>query len=281
MIELKGTPFLSNQFRSLHDYEWQKRIQPIVNVLQVNVPEQIATERWVAMPVLVESLLIPLASQPCPRSYRFCDHVNHLWPVVPRRINSSLSLLRRFALRLPVSFGRSAALSREWLTPSLTSSFTAGLTEDNSLFEIGVVVDPVSELAQKWAPILQTLSTVPQVFVRVYLAPSPHNVPATSLHSVAFRSQLGFDAQQNIVKPSIKFEGIPAEAIVSLKIDVNDYGDLKVVSGKEVKETKATELPSEVVYEFKWGPGPREDEPSPVEAPSPIPVESPRVKDEL
>ena len=151
------------------------------------------------------------------------------------------------------------------------------------MFEIGVVVDPVSELAQQWAPVLKALSSLPNVFIRVYLAPSPHTVPASSLYSASIRSKLEFDHKQQLVKPHVTFDKIPADAIVSLSVTVNDWGLIRPLNGKDVKEMRGAELPAEAVYEFKQSPLPddEDEEASPVEAAPPVPAESPRVKDEL
>lgn len=209
------------------------------------------------------------SKQRFPRSSRIRGYVAHLAHVAARGDCPSLPPLRWPARRLPVSAERQRPSPIKADDARLHRSFAASRNEHNSLFEIGVVLDPVSELAQKWAPVIKALAAMPNVYARVFLAPSPHNAPASSIYSSSIRAVTEHGEAQEIVKPSVKFEGLPAEAVVSLSVDVDDWGMVRIL-GEEVKETKVTDLPSEVVYQFRQG-----------ATPDPVPAASDRVKDEL
>jgi hypothetical protein len=131
--------------------------------------------------------------------------------------------------------------------------------KDHALYEIGVVVDPISELAQKWAPILKTLATLQNVVLKVYLKPSVDvsSPPARTLYTSSFPARLEFDDAQELKKPVVSFAGLPAEAVVSLSVQLRrgEYGSL--TPSKEVQEVQASRLDGdEIVYRFQPGPGP-------------------------
>lgn len=149
-------------------------------------------------------------------------------------------------------------LSRSRADPSLTrSAFVTGGRKDHALYEIGVVVDPISELAQKWAPILKTLATLHNVVLKVYLKPSVDVSfpPARTLYTTSFPATLEFDDAQELQKPVVSFTSLPDEAVVSLSVQLREYGTL--TPSKEVQEIQASRLGgAEVIYRFQPGPGP-------------------------
>lgn len=122
-------------------------------------------------------------------------------------------------------------------------------------------MDPISELTQKWAPILKTLATLNNVVLKIYLAPSVDvsSAPGRTLHSASFPSSLEFDDAQELKKPVLSFVGLPDEAVVSLSVQLREHGSL--TPSKELREVRASELGGEeVVYRFQPGPGPDAEE---------------------
>jgi hypothetical protein len=125
--------------------------------------------------------------------------------------------------------------------------------KEHSLYEIGIILDPVSPLAQRWAPIIRTLSSLKNVFLRVFLVPtldvSPS--PVKHLYSYSFPPSLEFDDAQDEKKPTVSFEGIPGEAIVSLTIETRRRGKVVPVGDFVVERVSMNSLPVGFEAEFE------------------------------
>lgn len=117
------------------------------------------------------------------------------------------------------------------LPSSLTTDFSLvplrssiiGEHADSALFEIGVVVDPATELAQRWAPIIETLSSLDNVHLRLYLNPSRYldELPIKRFYQYTFKPSLEFDADTGIEKqPQVVFEGIPEDVLLTFAMDL-------------------------------------------------------------
>ncbi|ORY74278.1 hypothetical protein BCR35DRAFT_306724 [Leucosporidium creatinivorum] len=223
VVELRGLGFPSNNFRLLYEYELAQRIKPVVASLEATISAELRKDR------------ISLA---------------HVFSMATSIVSKSL---------LPVG---KPVRSRPYLgLPIDYPAFITGGRKEHALYEIGVVVDPISELAQKWAPILKTLATLNNVVLKVYLAPSVDvsSPPARTLHTTSFPASLEFDDALELKKPVVLFAGLPDEAVVSLSVQLREYGSL--TPSKEVQEAKAGQLVGEeVVYRFQPGPGPDAEE---------------------
>lgn len=94
--------------------------------------------------------------------------------------------------------------------------------EDSALFEIGVVIDPATEVAQRWAPILKTLSELPSVHLRIHFNPSQTltEIPIKRFYQSTFDSSLSFHNDTGVEKQSgLTFEGIPEDVLFTFAMD--------------------------------------------------------------
>ncbi|KAJ2489640.1 killer toxin resistant protein [Coemansia sp. RSA 2050] len=87
---------------------------------------------------------------------------------------------------------------------------------------IQVVLDPLSENAQKWAPILQTLATLPSAALEIWLNPSPglKELPVKRFYRYLWPSELDFSSAGNVRTPEVVFNGVPADPLLTLGMDV-------------------------------------------------------------
>jgi UDP-glucose:glycoprotein glucosyltransferase len=97
-----------------------------------------------------------------------------------------------------------------------------GPNDEDALFEIAVVLDPASELAQRWAPILQTLSTLSSVHLRLYLNPIRQlaELPIKRFYQFTFQPSLVFDAAGAEKSPAVLFEGMPEDVLLTFGMDL-------------------------------------------------------------
>ncbi|GAA5951905.1 hypothetical protein JCM21900_004180 [Sporobolomyces salmonicolor] len=101
------------------------------------------------------------------------------------------------------------------------SAFTNGNLR-SALYEIVVVVDPATELAQRWAPIIQTLASLDTVHLDVYLNPNFHltELPIKRFYQYTFSPALEFDESTGKeLQPSVRFDGIPEDVLLTFGID--------------------------------------------------------------
>ncbi|KAJ1656166.1 killer toxin resistant protein [Dispira simplex] len=99
--------------------------------------------------------------------------------------------------------------------------FTVG-KKANAWFRWVAVLDPVSELAQKWSPLLEVLAQLPRTFIQVYLRPSLRlkELPLTQFYRYVLSSEPQFDPETDSVQsPAAVFRGLPLEPLLTLAID--------------------------------------------------------------
>lgn len=96
-----------------------------------------------------------------------------------------------------------------------------GQAASSAFFEIIAVVDPASELAQKWAPILRTLNKMDSTTVSIHLNPTLGltEVPIKRFYEFSFEHALQFDAVGTELAPRIRFESIPPDVLVTYAAD--------------------------------------------------------------
>lgn len=120
----------------------------------------------------------------------------------------------------------SAPTKRHLPYRSLGKDYTSiiGQNEDTALFEIGVVLDPVSEVAQRWAPILRTLSDLGSiVHLRLHLNPNRvlAEVPIKRFFQYSFDTSLRFDETTGLEVPaSVDFLNIPETLLLTFATDL-------------------------------------------------------------
>ncbi|KAJ2841488.1 killer toxin resistant protein, partial [Coemansia brasiliensis] len=94
---------------------------------------------------------------------------------------------------------------------------------ENARFQVQCVVDPLSERAQKWIPILQTLLTLPEVTLGIWLNPryKTQELPVSRFYRYFWPSSLEFaENGDSKVAHSVEFTDIPADPLLTLGMDV-------------------------------------------------------------
>ncbi|KAG0378074.1 hypothetical protein BGX24_004801 [Mortierella sp. AD032] len=100
-------------------------------------------------------------------------------------------------------------------------TFHAG--DDETLFHFTAVLNPASELTQRWAPLLETLSRMDNVKVEIILMPSLRltQAPIKRFYRYVIEPELTFDVHGAIVPPVAYFAGLPEPTLLTLGVDVN------------------------------------------------------------
>ncbi|KAF2730093.1 UDP-glucose:glyco protein glucosyltransferas-like protein [Polyplosphaeria fusca] len=91
-----------------------------------------------------------------------------------------------------------------------------------AIIQIVASVDPATELAQKWVPILSTLSDMEGVHLKLYLNPKPslQELPVKRFYRYLLDSKPTFNEDGSVDDLEAHFSGIPREALLNLGMDV-------------------------------------------------------------
>jgi UDP-glucose:glycoprotein glucosyltransferase len=104
------------------------------------------------------------------------------------------------------------------------ASHTAITIRDNStaIIQIIVSLDPASEIAQRWVPIIKTLSELDGVYTRIYLNPREklQELPVKRFYRYVLQSKPSFDDDGSLRALSADFEGLPKETLLNMAMDV-------------------------------------------------------------
>ncbi|KAI0823499.1 glycosyltransferase family 24 protein [Trametes gibbosa] len=99
------------------------------------------------------------------------------------------------------------------------TSFTIG-DETSALFQIGALINPLSEEAQKWTSLLEWLSEMPGVHIEIHLNPTRHvEMPLKRFYRYNLLPKLAFDEAGNEIHAKTRFTGLPVEPIYTLALD--------------------------------------------------------------
>ncbi|KAJ1647018.1 killer toxin resistant protein [Coemansia asiatica] len=87
---------------------------------------------------------------------------------------------------------------------------------------IQAVLDPLSEATQRLAPILETLISGPEISLELWLNPQPKlkELPVKRFYRYLWPESLKFDDSGKLADPEIVFNGIPADPLLTLGMDV-------------------------------------------------------------
>lgn len=88
--------------------------------------------------------------------------------------------------------------------------------------QIVAAIDPASEVAQRWIPIINTLSELSGVHTTVFLNPRERleEIPIKRFYRHVLDSKPSFDASGSLEGQSAHFEGLPAEALLNAGMDL-------------------------------------------------------------
>ncbi|KAL1746758.1 glycosyltransferase family 24 protein [Schizophyllum fasciatum] len=188
---IEGKAFKAVSFKDLEEFEYRKRIGPITEALSKINPGALEGDRAsVAELLSTASSVVASLQIPDPSEVGLYQA-----PTSPRLRNYNLL--------------KGAHISFEF--------------GDNStaLYQLAVVVDPLSEAAQKWAPLLAWLANVPDIYIQVYLNPAPlKELPLKRFYRYNVRPALEFDEDGQEVTAETVFEGLPVDPIYTLGMDV-------------------------------------------------------------
>ncbi|KAF5386468.1 hypothetical protein D9757_005906 [Collybiopsis confluens] len=183
--------FLAADFHALQEYELLKRVQPVLSALESIRSDLKTLDRAsIAHITSMASSVISAIQVPDPSEVGLFDA-----PKRPR--------------------------SRSYQT--LGSQYTAFKVGDNSsaLYQISVIVDPLSETAQKWSSLLQWLSHFPGTYIEVRFNPTQYaEVPLKRFFRYNLRTSLSFDESGQEVSSQTIFENLPVDPIYTLAMDV-------------------------------------------------------------
>jgi UDP-glucose:glycoprotein glucosyltransferase len=93
---------------------------------------------------------------------------------------------------------------------------------DKAVFQIVASIDPATELAQKWVPILKTLSDMSGVHLKLYLNPKQmlQELPIKRFYRYLLEARPTFNSDGSTGSLEAQFSGIPKEALLNLGMDV-------------------------------------------------------------
>ncbi|EJD40203.1 hypothetical protein AURDEDRAFT_70440 [Auricularia subglabra TFB-10046 SS5] len=182
--------FSSADFVTLVKYEISKRIKPVVDALLAVVPELADGEKhaW-ADSVAFASSIISAIQIPDPTSVGLFQQ-----QPMPRQ--------RVYRTHLQGNH----------------STFEVG-DSSKSIFNFGLLLDPLSEAAQRRVDLLEWLARSPSAHIEVYL--NPHGLPLKRFYRYSLRPRLQFGEDGLEVAAFVKFEDLPVDPIYTLGMDVH------------------------------------------------------------
>jgi UDP-glucose:glycoprotein glucosyltransferase len=125
---------------------------------------------------------------------------------------------------IPEGIFEAPPLIRTNLFYSWDDQYTSFSVGDNSTAVIQLVatLDPASEIAQRWAPLLQTLSELEGVFLKVFLNPRMmlEELPVKRFYRYVIQSDPTFNEDGSIRGGAAEFSGIPAKALLTMGMDM-------------------------------------------------------------
>lgn len=125
------------------------------------------------------------------------------------------------------------------------TSFEVG-DASTATIHFNAVLDPASEIGQRWAPILKVLSSLDGVYMRVFLNPREwlDELPVKRFYRSVLEPAPLFDDAGKVKALGAKFNGLPSEALLNLgmevppawlvapKVSIHDLDNIKLSSVK-------------------------------------------------
>ncbi|USW55952.1 Putative UDP-glucose:Glycoprotein Glucosyltransferase [Septoria linicola] len=93
---------------------------------------------------------------------------------------------------------------------------------DTATVQIYAAVDPASEAAQKWIPIIKVLSEFDGVYVRLFLNPKDRleEIPIKRFYRHVLSSKPAFESDGSLAQTGAQFRGLPADALLNMGMDL-------------------------------------------------------------
>ncbi|WVN85210.1 uncharacterized protein L203_100355 [Cryptococcus depauperatus CBS 7841] len=94
--------------------------------------------------------------------------------------------------------------------------------EETALLRVAVVMNPVSETAQKWASIIKTLAEMPNISISVYLEPEVQieEIKLKRFYRSSVSSRLSFDVDGEVIGLGVTFDNLPSNPIYTMGLDI-------------------------------------------------------------
>ncbi|CAK5263114.1 unnamed protein product [Mycena citricolor] len=183
--------FSAADFRALETFELRKRAEPVIVALETIKPDLRELDRATSAALISACVSIVAALEaPEPGGGGIFDP-----PKRPRQRSYQL-------------------LDDRYSTFQFGDNATA-------LYQIAVLVDPISETAQKWAGLLEWLAHIPDVYIKVYTNPSINEeIPLKRFYRYALLPSLVFDSDGVQMPTEAVFSELPVEPIYTLAMDV-------------------------------------------------------------
>ncbi|KAG8905722.1 hypothetical protein FRC01_008250, partial [Tulasnella sp. 417] len=186
---LPPNAFAASDFHTLASYEKNKRVAPIEEALQLTLNEGEDEPGKLTDTMIARISSVILADQ------------------IPESGMLDMSPTPR---------------ARQYLQlESANASFTIGNNE-TAMFHFGVILNPVSDTAQKYSSLLEWLADDDLVHAVVYLNP-PHQVeemPLKRFYQYNLSPRLTFNAEdKSLLKAKVEFAGLPPDPIYTLGMD--------------------------------------------------------------
>ncbi|KAL1865621.1 killer toxin resistant protein [Paecilomyces lecythidis] len=131
-------------------------------------------------------------------------------------------------------------------------------TSEDAVINVVATIDPTSEAAQRWVPILNVLSKMDGVNTKIFLNPKEQiqDIPIKRFYRHVLEAEPSFNSDGSLARPGASFSGLPVEALLTLGMDVpapwlvapkesiHDLDNIKLSSVKDGSDVDA-------VYELK------------------------------
>ncbi|KAJ5130574.1 uncharacterized protein N7515_006613 [Penicillium bovifimosum] len=110
-------------------------------------------------------------------------------------------------------------LSDKWRTEHSVITVS---NSDDPLIHVAVSLDPASEIAQRWLPILKVLSKLSGVELKIFLNPKEElkELPVKRFYRYVLQPEPSFTDDGALARPQASFTGVPVEALLTLGMDV-------------------------------------------------------------
>ncbi|KAL6299204.1 glycosyltransferase family 24 protein [Sparassis latifolia] len=183
--------FVAEDFETLMTYELRKRVEPVVEALENIFGSLESFDRGsYAEMVALTSSVVSAIQVPDPSEVGLFNA-----PYKPRKLSYQL----------------------------LSGKYTSFMFGENStaLFHFGIVVDPLSESAQKWSSLIEWLLNIPEVFVELHINPARYReLPLKRFYRYNLQPRLLYDDNGEEIRAETEFSGLAVEPIYTLAMDV-------------------------------------------------------------
>ncbi|CAO0792615.1 unnamed protein product [Mucor circinelloides] len=96
---------------------------------------------------------------------------------------------------------------------------------DNAFLQIGFIIDPLSETAQKWVPLINTLASIDGVSIIMYLNPvnGLQELPLKRFYRYVFDKEPHFDPATGVREiPTAYFDDLPTDPLYTLGVETTN-----------------------------------------------------------